>query len=48
MLDKKIDSMDWDLFFKIDMDVENGFDKNECIEKWGKELIEQYEQFADK
>jgi len=46
MLNKKID-MDRDLFFKIEMDVENGFDKTECIEKWGKELIEQYERFGE-
>ena len=43
---KKID-MDWKLFGKIDMDVENGCDKKECIEKWGKELIEQYERFGE-
>ena len=46
MLNKKID-MERDLFFKIEMDVENGFDKTECIEKWGKELIEQYERFGE-
>lgn len=39
--------MDWKLFGKIDMDVENGMDKNECIEKWSKNVIEEYERFGE-
>tara|TARA_R100000152_G_C6580625_1_gene44618 strand:+ start:24 stop:194 length:171 start_codon:yes stop_codon:yes gene_type:complete len=39
--------MDWKLFGKIDMDVENGCDKKECIEKWGKNVVEEYERFGE-
>ena len=39
--------MDWKLFGKIDMDVENGMDKKECIEKWSKNVIEEYERFGE-
>ncbi len=39
-------NMNMDLFNKIDYDVENGYSKKECIEKWGKDVIKEYEKFG--
>ena len=39
-------NMNMELFNKIDYDVENGYSKKECIEKWGKDVIKEYEKFG--
>lgn len=46
MLNKDNVNMNMDLFNKIDYDVENGYSKKECIEKWGKDVIKEYEKFG--
>ena len=46
MLNKDNVNMNMDLFDKIDYDVENGCSKKECIEKWGKDVIKEYEKFG--
>ena len=39
-------NMNMDLFNKIEYDVENGYSKKECIEKWSKDVIKEYEKFG--
>jgi len=46
MLNKENMNMNMELFNKIDYDVENGYSKKECIEKWGKDVIKEYEKFG--
>jgi enolase len=46
MLNKENMNMNTELFNKIDYDVENGYSKKECIEKWGKDVIKEYEKFG--
>ena len=46
MLNKENMNMNIELFNKIDYDVENGYSKKECIEKWGKDVIKEYEKFG--
>ena len=39
--------MDWKLFDKIYEEVSNGCSKKEMIEKYGKDVIDEYERFGD-
>ena len=47
MLNKENVNMNMELFNKIDYDVSNGMDKKKCIEKWSKNVIEEYEKFGE-
>lgn len=40
--------MTWGLFDKIDADVSNGFEKEDVIEKYGKAVIDAYEEFGER
>jgi bisphosphoglycerate-dependent phosphoglycerate mutase len=43
---KKVE-MNWKLFNRIYEEVSNGYSKKEVIEKYGKDVIDEYERFGD-
>ena len=48
MKDKiKYKVMNWELFDKIYVDVSNGGSKKEMIEKYGVDVIKEYEEWGD-